>query len=228
MKSISFKLDENKVVNTSAWLISLIQFAKKLNFFDAFKPFSLKMKSISYTNLNRLQTLIASIVMGCNYTNDINEKLVPDVAAAKLLGMDIFPDQSQINRFLNRFDETNIDQVVKGYSTQQSKNLAKSIQEHQWQEINIQVHVAEVPVSTDLRIIVCEFIGKDGQIKYSHLLTNIKADEMDTVELFHFYNKRQTIEAFFKTCKEVYGMKNLRTSKFYGIYGFLLVSFYYP
>ncbi|SNS67436.1 hypothetical protein SAMN05446037_101670 [Anaerovirgula multivorans] len=27
MKSISFKLDENKVVNTSAWLVSLIQFA---------------------------------------------------------------------------------------------------------------------------------------------------------------------------------------------------------
>jgi len=50
----------------------------------------------------------------------------------------------------------------------------------------------------------------------------LKADEMDTVELFHFYNKRQTIEAFFKTCKEVYGIKNLRTSKFYGIYGFFM------
>ena len=111
MKSISFKLDENKVVNTSAWLVSLIQFANKLNFFDAFRSFSLKMKSVSYTNLNRLQTLIASIVMGCNYTNDINEKLVPDIAAAELLGMDRFPDQSQINRFLNRFDEANIDQL---------------------------------------------------------------------------------------------------------------------
>ena len=48
---------------------------------------------------------------------------------------------------------------------------------------------------------------------------------MDTVELFHFYNKRQTIEAFFKTCKQVYGIKNLRTSKFYGIYGFLWLVF---
>ena len=111
MKSISFKLDENKVVNTSAWLVSLIQFANKLNFFDAFESFSLKMKSVSYTNLNRLQTLIASIVMGCNYTNDINKKLVPDIAAAELLGMDKFPDQSQINRFLSRFDEANIDQL---------------------------------------------------------------------------------------------------------------------
>ncbi|MBU5438471.1 transposase [Tissierella sp. MSJ-40] len=353
MKSISFKLDENKVVNTSAWLVSLIQFANNLNFFDVFKSFNLKMKSVNYTNLNRLQTLVTSIAMGYSYTNDINEKLVPDTTASKLLGMGKFPDQSQINRFLNRFDETNIDQlefihhtlfmenslalsskdpiivdfdmsglvaggrtyelaekgyfpgkrgekgyqlsaafigstaetvsmffdpgntsctsrfedllkattfkfkehldkdnliiradsgyrsfdniqllkaagakfVVKGFSTQQSRNFAKSVQKHQWQKINIQVHVAEVPTSTDLRIIVCEFIGKDGQIKYSHLLTNIKAEEMNGVELFHFYNKRQTIEAFFKTCKEVYDIKNLRTSKFYGIYGFLWLVF---
>ncbi len=353
MKSISFKVDENKVINTSAWLVSLIQFANKLNFFDAFRSFSLKMKSVSYTNLNRLQTLIASIVMGCNYTNDINEKLVPDIAAAELLGMDRFPDQSQINRFLNRFDEANIDQlefihhdlfmenalalsntdpiivdfdmsglvaggrtyelaekgyfprkrgkkgyqlsaafventsetvsmfldpgntpcssrfedllkattfkfkehlaennliiradsgygsfkniellkalglkfIVKSCSSQQSKNLSKSVQEHQWQEINIQAHIAEIPASSNLRVIVCEFIGKDGKIKYSHLLTYIDSKTMDAIEIFHFYNKRQTIEAFFKTCKQVYGIKNLRTSKFYGIYGFLWLVF---
>ncbi|SDK81457.1 transposase [Natronincola ferrireducens] len=353
MKSISFKLDENKVVNTSAWLVSLIQFANKLNFFDAFKSFNLKMKSVNYTNLNRLQTLVASIVMGCSYTSDINEKLVPDTMATKLLGMDKFPDQSQINRFLSRFDETNIDQlefihhnffmenalalsskdpvivdfdmsglvasgrtyalaekgyfprkrgekgyqlsaafvgdtaetvsmfldpgntsctsrfenlfkattfkfkehlpedsliiradsgygsfeniqmlkatgakfVVKGFSTQQSKNLAKSVKKHQWQKINIQVHVAEIPSSTGLRIIVCEFVGNDGQTKYSHLLTNIRAKEMSAIQLFHFYNDRQTIEAFFRTCKEVYGIKNLRASKFYGIYGFSWLVF---
>lgn len=353
MKNITFKLDEDKAVNTSAWLVSVIQFAKKIDFFDVFESFNLNMKSVDYTNINRLQTLVASIVSGCNYTNDINEKLVPDTTAARLLGMDRFPDQSQINRFLSRFDEINIEQlefihhtlfmknspalsskdpiivdfdmsallasgrtyelaekgyfprkrgkkgyqlsaafvgdtaetvsmffdpgniscnnrfadllkattlkfnehltegnliiradsgygsfeniqllkttgtkfIVKGYSTQQSKNLAKTIQSHQWEEINIQVHVAEIPTPTDLRIIICEFIGKDGQIKYSHLLTNIKTDEMDAVKLFHFYNKRQTIEAFFKTCKEVYGIKNLRTSKFHGIYGFLWLVF---
>jgi len=353
MKDIIFKLDESETTNTSAWLVSVIQFAKEINFFDAFESFDLGMKSVHYTNINRLQTLVISILAGCSYTNDINEKLVPDTIAAKLLGMDRFPDQSQINRFLSKFDETNVEQlesihhtlfmenspalsnkdpvivdfdmsgllasgktyelaergyfprkrgktgyqlsaafvgntaetvsmffdpgniscnsrfkdllkattfkfrehltegnlivradsgygsfeniqllkttgakfIIKGCSTQQSRNLAKSIQDHQWEEINIQVHVAEIPTSTDLRIIVCEFIGKDGQIKYSHLLTNIKSDEMDAVELFHFYNKRQTIEAFFKTCKKIYGIKNLRTSKFYGIYGFLWLVF---
>ncbi|MTI56660.1 hypothetical protein [Geosporobacter ferrireducens] len=70
MKSISFLLDENKVVNTSAWLVSIIQFANKIHFFDAFDIFDLKMKTIDYTNLNRLQTLISSITMGCTYTSD--------------------------------------------------------------------------------------------------------------------------------------------------------------
>jgi Transposase DDE domain len=48
---------------------------------------------------------------------------------------------------------------------------------------------------------------------------------MRAVEIFHFYNERQTIEAFFKMAKNVYNIKNLRTSKFYGIYGFLWLVF---
>ncbi|WP_156782293.1 hypothetical protein [Geosporobacter ferrireducens] len=69
------------------------------------------MKSVNYTNLNRLQTLISSLVMGCNYTSDINDKLIPDTVATSLLGMDHFPAQSQINRFLTNFSEPNIDQL---------------------------------------------------------------------------------------------------------------------
>lgn len=353
MKSISFKLDENKVVNTFAWLVSVIKFANKVKFFNSFESFKLKMKEVTYTNLNKIQTIVSSIVMGYNYTNDINDKLVPDTLAAKILGMDRFPDQSQINRFLNRFDETNIDQleyihhdifmkrslslgskedivvdfdmtglvaggktyelaekgyfprkrgqkgyqvsaafiqntsetislhldpgntvstnrfndllkgavlklqsplkenrviiradsnygsfenvkalqntgvkfIVKGFSTKQSKNLAKDIPIDAWEKINIQVHIADIPTSSDLRIIACEFVCKDGTIKYSHLIINISSDEINAVQLFHFYNGRQTIEAFFKTCKDVYGIKNLRTSKFYGIYVFLWLVF---
>jgi hypothetical protein len=48
---------------------------------------------------------------------------------------------------------------------------------------------------------------------------------MNTTQLFHFYNGRQTIEAFFKTVKNVYSIKNLRTKKFYGIYSFLWLVF---
>lgn len=45
------------------------------------------------------------------------------------------------------------------------------------------------------------------------------------MQIFHFYNKRQTIEAFFKMAKNVCNIKNLRTGKFYGIYGFLWLVF---
>ncbi|KXG73925.1 hypothetical protein AN619_28470 [Thermotalea metallivorans] len=48
---------------------------------------------------------------------------------------------------------------------------------------------------------------------------------MSAVELFYFYNQHQTIEAFFKMAENVYGMKNLRTGKFYGIYAFLWIVF---
>jgi len=48
---------------------------------------------------------------------------------------------------------------------------------------------------------------------------------MNSVELLHFYDRRQTIEAFLKMAKNVYNIKNLRTSKFYGIYSFLWLVF---
>ena len=53
------------------------------------------------------------------------------------------------------------------------------------------------------------------------LYTNISRKKLSAEEAFHFYNGRQTIEAFFKMAKNLYGIKNLRTSKFYGIYTFL-------
>ena len=48
---------------------------------------------------------------------------------------------------------------------------------------------------------------------------------MSVVELFHFYNQRQTIEAFFKMAKNVSAIKNLRTRKFYVIYTFIWLAF---
>ncbi|MTI55624.1 MAG: transposase [Geosporobacter ferrireducens] len=68
-------------------------------------------------------------------------------------------------------------------------------------------------------------LTKHGELVYTHLITNIPKERMSDVELFHFYNQRQTIESFFKMAKNVYGIKNLRTRKFYGIYAFLWLAF---
>jgi len=66
------------------------------------------MKEVTYTNLDRVKTLIASIAIGCKYGKDINHKLVPYKGAAECCQLTQFPEQSQINRFLRRFDLYNI------------------------------------------------------------------------------------------------------------------------
>ena len=69
------------------------------------------MKRVRYSPLQKVQTLVASIVLGCPHTKAINHELVPDRVAAQEWGMERFPDQSQINLFLNRMTEENVGQL---------------------------------------------------------------------------------------------------------------------
>lgn len=69
------------------------------------------MKAVRYSLLNKVQTFIASLVMGCKHTKDINELLPQEVAAANYLGMRQFPEQSQINRYLTGFSDENVTQL---------------------------------------------------------------------------------------------------------------------
>jgi hypothetical protein len=64
----------------------------------------LKMKKVRYSWSQKLETLCASIVVGCNHTFDINIRLGShERAAAPMVGLERFPDQSQINRLLWAF-----------------------------------------------------------------------------------------------------------------------------
>ena len=84
-------------------LALLITFAQRIGFFDFFRPhFQVSIKSCDYTPLQKLQALICSLAVGCEWTKDINHKLRPYAVAAQLLGMDRFPDQSSIHRFLHQ------------------------------------------------------------------------------------------------------------------------------
>ncbi|MFQ5754016.1 MAG: transposase [bacterium] len=87
-------------------------FAESIGFFQLFKDIlHVDMKEVRYTNLDRVKTLIASIAIGCQYGKDINHKLMPYKGAARCCQLEQFPDQSQINRFLRRFDRTNISEL---------------------------------------------------------------------------------------------------------------------
>jgi len=44
-------------------------------------------KKIDYTIHQKMITLLLSVVIGCRYTSDINQKLVPDTVAANLPDM---------------------------------------------------------------------------------------------------------------------------------------------
>ena len=61
--------------------------------------------------MDKVITLFSSIAVGSSHINDINYKLTPYPLAASLFGMDRFPDQSQINRFLNRMGPEQVTQL---------------------------------------------------------------------------------------------------------------------
>lgn len=52
------------------------------------------MKEVTYSVYQKMITLIMSIVIGCEFTKDINEKLAPKLLSAQLFDMDKVPDQS--------------------------------------------------------------------------------------------------------------------------------------
>lgn len=79
-----------------------------LIFFELIDPLG---KVVTYTTTQKIQTIIASIVVGCSCNVDINYRLAPYSFEAKLLNMERFPDQLEINRFLKLFDYTSLEQL---------------------------------------------------------------------------------------------------------------------
>ncbi|MDI6705265.1 MAG: transposase [Firmicutes bacterium] len=355
MDRITTSTSDCKNETTSAWLASVLQFGLDTGFFAPLKAFSLKMKEVKYSVYQKLLTIIASVIMGCEYTKDINEVLGPEKLAANLLGMEHFPDQSQINTLLTRTDDENIKQlenihnelfskyslstasnndvvididmsgliaggktyefsdkgyfprkrgktgyqisaafageyseaialyldtgnthcqnrlkdlveavlvkypdqirqgkliiradsgygalkniaylaslkglkfVVKGYSTTQAAKIAETVPFACYTKVDEATWVVELPpLKNGVRRILVQILDTKGELIYTILYTNIGREKLSSVEAFHFYNGRQTIEAFFKMAKNTYGIKNLRTRKFYGIYTFLWMVF---
>ena len=342
MSSFACVAAEVNASTSSAFLIAFQQHARAVEFF---KPVAehlrVKMKAVRYSAIQKVQTLVASILLGCPYTSSINHRLVPDQVAAREWGMERFPDQSQINLFLNRMTAENLAQLeqahqdlfrahsllrsapqvvvdidqtglrvtgktfefaekgyfprrrgARGYQLsaalasaegcepeaiackldpgnvvgptrlpdllratldaleQRGRRLVvrldagygvshatldvlletevgfvlkwrdprvvkKVVRENQldWQPHTRDVRVADGPSYQGVRSVVCEVKGE-----LTMLLTNL---DRAPLSLFDFYNQRQTIEAFFKASKHVFGMANLRSRRFLAIVVFL-------
>jgi hypothetical protein len=90
----------------------LIAFALRTGFFEPFvQHFHVPIKTCAYTPLQKLQTLICSLAVGCEWTADINHRLRPYPIVAELMGMSQFPDQSSINRFLHQLNPAQCQQL---------------------------------------------------------------------------------------------------------------------
>lgn len=112
MKTITYEAATEQTETVSAFLMMVLEYAKDIGLFGLLEDqVKVKMKEVIYTRLQKGQTLIASLVMGCKHTKDINPVLSDERAAANYLWMSRFPDQSQINRYLTRFDAANVDQL---------------------------------------------------------------------------------------------------------------------
>lgn len=97
----------------SGLLVAAYEWAQRTGWFQALaQQVKIKMKTVTYTPLQKLQTLWASLLVGCQHTVEINEKLGADQpAAAALFGLERFPDQSQVNILLRRLTEENVQQL---------------------------------------------------------------------------------------------------------------------
>jgi len=86
-----------------------VAFTLRTGFFQPFlQHFQVPVQTLDYTPLQKLQTLLCSLAVGCTWTKDINHKLRPYPLAAPLLGTERFPDQSSVNRFLHQRGLLNI------------------------------------------------------------------------------------------------------------------------
>ena len=113
MNSIIYEADEKQEETVSVFLMMMLEYAQNSDLWQMLNQrVNIKMKEVTYSRLNKAQTVIASLLVGCAHTKDINEKLAEEVVAANYLGMLCFPEQSQINRYLTRFNADNVDELA--------------------------------------------------------------------------------------------------------------------
>ena len=109
---VAAEVNEVNELTGSAFLIAFQHHAAQVGLFQPLvEHLNVKIKAVRYSPLQKAQTPIASILLGCPHTSAINHRLVPDRVAAQQWGMERFPDQSQINVFVNRMTEENLVQL---------------------------------------------------------------------------------------------------------------------
>jgi hypothetical protein len=93
MKTITYEAAEEQTETVSAFLMMVLECGKEMGLFTLLERLvKVAMKEVVYSRLQKAQTVMTSLVMGCKHTQDINAVLSDERAAANYLWMNRFPD----------------------------------------------------------------------------------------------------------------------------------------
>jgi len=133
-------------------------------------------------------------------------------------------------KHITTFIEMSIPFLLKGKNSKTAFHLAENLNYNDYYYINSSTEVAECGLVEikkcpyKVRTVIIKKIDAKGKTLFNHLLTSLPKEQIDCVDLFSLYNKRQVIESEIKENKNGLSIDNLRTSKFWGIYAFLYVA----
>ena len=117
MRTITYEATAEQGEIGSAFWMMVLEYGREIGLFTLLERLvQVKMKEVIYSRLQKAQTVLAALVMGCKHTKDTNEVLAQECAATHDLWMNRFPDQSQLNRYLTRFDAVNVAQLGEVHS----------------------------------------------------------------------------------------------------------------
>ncbi|MCP4207478.1 MAG: hypothetical protein GY767_10580 [Shimia sp.] len=101
-----------RVVNTQhAPLVALAAHYQQHKTLQPLESVDVGMKTVTYSPASKLQQVGLSILAGCATVSEVNTCLKPDVALARVWGLDQFTDQSMLMRTLDKLTQMNIDQL---------------------------------------------------------------------------------------------------------------------
>jgi len=116
MQTITYEAAEKQEETGSVLLMAVLEYAQDTARYRYLDRVTVEMKRVIFSPLNKAQTMMASLVMGCKHTKAIHEVLPQAVTAANYLGMPRFPEQSQINRYLTRLTAANVAQLREAHA----------------------------------------------------------------------------------------------------------------
>lgn len=83
MRTITYEAAPEQAETVSAFLMLVLEYTNEIDVFGLLeRQVKVNMKEVVYSRLQKAQTVLASLVMGCKHTKDINDVLSEERAAA--------------------------------------------------------------------------------------------------------------------------------------------------